>query len=189
MRGGDLRVSQERPSSLASRTQARPNEKFCVLADLLLPGRGDPIRDGCIIVEGKKITYAGKAADAFSQRKDLPETHVPVLMPGMWDCHVHFMGLQKLDVAEMLGGAENQALTGARCARDAMLLLNSGFTSVRDLAGYGIEIDRAIEEGTTVGPKIYSAKCIIVCHSRITHALKSITYVLLESNWRSCRHP
>ena len=146
---------------VTARNGIKPDDKFCVLADLLIPGSGDPIENGCIVVEGTTITYAGKAADAVAQRKDLPETRVKVLMPGMWDCHVHMLGLQKLDVTEIVSGAQNQALTGARCAKDAMLLLNAGFTSVRDLAGYGIEIDKAIEEGTIVGPKIYSAKCII----------------------------
>lgn len=162
MRGGDLEPVQARPWNLTARSRVEGSTKFCILADLLIPGRGDPVRDGCLIIEGTQITYAGEAAAAGSLRKDIPETRVPIVMPGMWDCHVHMLGLQKLDVADFVAGAENQALTGARCAKDAMLLLNSGFTSVRDLAGYGIEIDRAIEEGTIVGPKIYSAKCIIV---------------------------
>ena len=79
----------------------------------------------------------------------------------MWDCHVHLLGLQKFDISEFVKGAQYQALTGARCAKDAMLLLNSGFTSVRELAGYGLQIAKAIEEGTIVGPKIYSAGDII----------------------------
>lgn len=40
-----------------------------------------------------------------------------------------------------------------------MLLLNAGFTSVREMAGYGIQLDQAIQEGSLVGPKIYSANC------------------------------
>lgn len=42
-----------------------------------------------------------------------------------------------------------------------MLLLNAGFTSVREMGGYGIQLATAIEEGSLVGPQIYSANCII----------------------------
>lgn len=106
--------------------------RFCVTADLLIPGRGEPVEKGCVIVEGSEITFVGLADDAMNMAT-LPKTHVRVIMPGMWDCHVHMTGLQKLDVAGFVSGSQNQALIGARCANDARLLLNAGFTSVRDL--------------------------------------------------------
>jgi len=49
------------------------------------------------------------------------------------------------------------ALAGARGARDCAATLNAGFTSVRELAGYGIELAKAIDEGVIVGPNIYSS--------------------------------
>lgn len=170
MRGGKLELKSPKLSDPSyTRSFKEPareariaDDKFCVLADLLIPGRGEPIENGCVIVEGTKITYAGGADDATPQYGELPTTRVKVVMPGMWDCHVHLLGLQKLDVSEFVKGAQNQALIGARCAKDAMLLLNAGFTSVRELAGYGIQVAQAIEEGTIVGPKIYSANHIIV---------------------------
>jgi hypothetical protein len=33
-------------------------------ADLLVPGNGEPIRDGAVVWDGSTITYAGPAADA-----------------------------------------------------------------------------------------------------------------------------
>ncbi|KAJ9626580.1 hypothetical protein H2203_004213 [Taxawa tesnikishii (nom. ined.)] len=167
-------------------TREKPKEdSYCVTADLLIPGRGEPIKDGCIVVEGSKITHAGSAESIlkYDRLAGLPKTHVEVLMPGMWDCHVHLMGKQKLpspkppvtdpfvysqflgihkiSSAAIAASAQHQALSGARSARDVMLLLNAGFTSVREMAGYGIQLDQAIEEGSLVGPKIYSSNCII----------------------------
>jgi hypothetical protein len=55
-------------------------------------------------------------------------------MPGMWDCHVHFMGLQTVVSTAILESQHKMALTGVRCARDAMLMLEAGFTSVREMA-------------------------------------------------------
>ena len=31
-------------------------------ADLLIPGRGDPIRDGVVVLDGARISYAGPAS-------------------------------------------------------------------------------------------------------------------------------
>ncbi len=53
--------------------------KYCVLADLLIPGKGDPIKAGCLVVEGSKITFAGKASDLQLQGENLPKTHVKVI--------------------------------------------------------------------------------------------------------------
>lgn len=82
-------------------------------------------------------------------------------MPGMWDCHVHFMGLTKVAGDAILESQQNMALSGVRCARDAMLLLDAGFTSVREMGGYGLQIARGVDEGSVVGPRIYAANCII----------------------------
>jgi imidazolonepropionase-like amidohydrolase len=100
-------------------------------------------------------------------------------MPGMWDCHVHrkiyldrstgleadnmlVMGVQTIDINAIVSGAQNTALTGARIARDVALLLNAGVTSVREMAGYGLQIAQGIKEGSVVGPNIYSSNKIIV---------------------------
>lgn len=151
--------------------QAQPSDqstskanKFCIEADLLIPGKGDPIRNGCLIIEDDKILYAGKASssEALAQAADLPKTHVKVVMPGMWDCHVHLLGAQSYDPAAFIEIGTKQALAGARAARDCMILLDAGFTSVREMAGFGVQLARAVKEGTLAGPNIYSANCIIV---------------------------
>ena len=85
MRGGN---SEQYASGLPFHSTVKP-EKYCVLADLLIPGKGDPIQDGCLVVEGGKIMFAGKAKDMHIHDAKLPQTRVKVLMPGMWDCHVH----------------------------------------------------------------------------------------------------
>jgi len=138
-------------------------DSYCVTADLLIPGRGEPFKDACIVVEGSKITHVGPVEDVlkYERLSKLKRTHVEVLMPGMWDCHVHLMGVHRLNSAELMAAANNQALVGARSARDVMLLLNAGFTSIREMGGFGLSLDQAITEGSVPGPKIYSSKSII----------------------------
>ena len=74
MRGGQLDRNQD---TIPFHNTTKP-KKYCVLADLLIPGKGDPIKDGCLVVEGSKITFAGKASDLEVQDDDLPKTHVKV---------------------------------------------------------------------------------------------------------------
>jgi imidazolonepropionase-like amidohydrolase len=68
---------------------------------------------------------------------------------------VHFFGVAGTD-GETLTTTPG-ALAGARCARDAAATLNAGFTSVREVGGYGIDFSKAINEGWIPGPRIYAA--------------------------------
>jgi imidazolonepropionase-like amidohydrolase len=79
--------------------------------DLLIPGRGEPIKDGTVIMEDDTISFAGERSDAPSGAPDRT-IEVPVLLPGLWDCHIHF-GTQTPDE---LGSAmmPSPALLGSR---------------------------------------------------------------------------
>ena len=74
MRGGKL---DGHADGIRVLNTAKP-DKYCVLADLLIPGKGDPIQNGCLVVEGSIITFAGKESDADIQDTKLPKTHVKV---------------------------------------------------------------------------------------------------------------
>lgn len=80
-------------------------------------------------------------------------------MLGMWDCHVHFMGVSKTSVDDI--AMVPPAIAGARSAKDIVATLNSGFTSVREVAGCGSELLKLINEGWLPGPNIYSAVSIL----------------------------
>jgi len=56
-------------------------------ADLLIPGRGDPIMNASLVWKGKKIVFAGESKNLPEEYTSMQSAHVPVLMPGMWDCH------------------------------------------------------------------------------------------------------
>lgn len=133
-------------------------------ADLLIPGRGDPIGNASLVCatadaedsdERGKILYAGRKAKLPSKYAKVPATVVPVVMPGLWDCHVHYFGFDSLFLDQVATLA--QSLAGIRAARDVAMTLNAGFTSVREVGGYGIDFSKAIDEGYIPGPHIYSA--------------------------------
>jgi len=123
-------------------------------ADLLIPGQGDPVAGGCVVLDGEMITYAGATGDA----PEAPgaEVHqVPVVMPGMWDCHSHFFGTEAADLTQL--ATTPLPMLSVRAARDAHTLLMAGFTSTREVGGLGVHLGRLVEEGTLVGPNIYGA--------------------------------
>ena len=154
---------------------------FRIDADLLIPGVGEPIANGTVLIDDARITFAGPAAEAGNWTR--PATgaggtagsvanldpaphsgepirlHVPVVMPGMWDAHAHFLGLHRPDLASFATTTAVQA--AARATIDLRTVLDSGFTSVRELGGFGLRIAPAIDDGTVPGPRIYGAGGVI----------------------------
>jgi imidazolonepropionase-like amidohydrolase len=127
-------------------------------ADLLIPGRGVPVPDGAVVLDGTQISYAGPASAA----PDTPGavTHrAAAVMPGLWDCHGHFMGMRTLDLTRL--PLERVEVRAARSARDLRAALDAGVTSVREVGGMGVFLARAVAEGTLDGPTIYGAGAIL----------------------------
>ncbi|MGH9034525.1 MAG: metal-dependent hydrolase family protein [Acidimicrobiia bacterium] len=126
-------------------------------ADLLIPGRGAPVPDGTVVADGDTIVYAGPAAGAPAG----PGTgvRVPVVMPGLWDCHGHFLGVRRASLDDI--AHDPVAVASARITADARLALDAGFTSVREPGGLGIHLARVIDEGIVPGPHVYAAGAIL----------------------------
>ena len=81
------------------------------------------------------------------------------MLPGLWDCHTHFMGSREFDLARL--AQEPVALRAARCARDLVNALDAGFTSVREVGGLGVYLARAVAEGMLDGPAVYAAGAVL----------------------------
>ncbi|KAF7186126.1 hypothetical protein HII31_12541 [Pseudocercospora fuligena] len=155
-------VEQPRASLAQQDDEDRSSHKR-IDADLLIPGRGEPIKNGILIFKpddsaspNGKIAFAGSVDDVPARFSGLKASvHVPVLMPGLWDCHVHFFGEAEPSLEQV--AYTPQSLAGFRSARDSIALLDAGFTSVREVGGYGIDFAKGIDDGWMPGPKIYSA--------------------------------
>ena len=126
-----------------------------VEADVLIPGAGDPIVNGCVVFDGPTISYAGPIEGAPSASTSEQTLNVPSVLPGLWDTHSHFFGLRTLSVEEQV--YTSQWVGIVRAARDAEKVLRAGFTSIRELGGYGVYLARAVDDGSIVGPHIYGA--------------------------------
>ena len=131
------------------------NKGHRIDADLLIPGHGPPQKDASCVLDGETIAYVGPRSDLPDEYASLCITHVPVLLPGLWDAHTHYYGARRLSIDAFY--TTPPAVAGARAARDLTATLMAGFTSVRELGGWGHQIAEVVSEGSIAGPKIYSA--------------------------------
>jgi imidazolonepropionase-like amidohydrolase len=81
-----------------------------------------------------------------------------VLMPGLIDAHWH-MFMAATSPAIIL--TADPGYLNLLAAREAKATLMRGFTTIRDMGGPVFGLKRAIDEGVTVGPRIYPSGAMI----------------------------
>ena len=129
-----------------------------IIGSLIIDGTGSkPIKDGAIIVDGKKIIDVGPLdkiqIPASAHKIDLGKRTV---MPGMIDVHVHIRGIRSYGAAEELVIPHD--LKVLRAAEDCFTLLKAGFTTVRDCGSkISLSLKRAINENVIPGPRIFAS--------------------------------
>lgn len=112
--------------------------------------------DASVVIDGASITYVGprtSAPEVRSTRK------VRCVMPGLWDCHAHFLGLRSLDLTQL--ALTPAPVLAARAAKDAEIALQAGFTTVREAGGLGVHLARVVDEDLLAGPSIYAPGAIL----------------------------
>ncbi len=127
-------------------------------ADLLIDGSDELQHNASVLIKNDQIEWVGPTDQAAPVS---PENHyhVPVLMPGLWDCHAHLTGMPTPPLEGALRVPVGVA--AARCVADAERALDAGFTSIREVGGYGIHLSKVIDEGNARGPHIYAAGDLI----------------------------
>ena len=91
-----------------------------IFASLLIPGKGDPQNNQAVLLDktSGKIIYVGSTSSIPSKYSDVELDRIEVLMPGMWECHSHFMGADpNRPINSENLGMTNPAEAGARNVR------------------------------------------------------------------------
>lgn len=115
-----------------------------------------PISDGVVAIEGNTLAYVG-TAEGFVIPAGVPVCTGKTILPGFIDCHIHLTGEE--DACD--GAAFGDTLLAA--AYQAGLLIDSGFTSVRDMSEQGTYLARAQKKGLVRSPRIMpGGKCLSV---------------------------
>ena len=130
-----------------------------ITADVLIPGRGDPVPNSTVVLDGGTITWVGPTADAPLAANDDVTVEVSTVMPGLWDCHTHFTGSTVANIEAM--ATTSPVTAAARAVGDAAAMLDGGVTSVRDVGGLGLKLAPAAIDGSISAPKIFAAGRIL----------------------------
>ncbi len=122
---------------------------------------GEVIPNGVVYIEDDRITAVGPASAIPAGGRDVQviEAAGHFVMPGLMDCHVHLLSSGAPDYA-IRGLKELLPYTAIRGVANAKVLLDMGYTTVRDVGalGYGnIALRQAIEDGLVPGPRIIAA--------------------------------
>jgi imidazolonepropionase-like amidohydrolase len=113
-----------------------------------------------VLVRGNVIEQisADPAAKATGAEIRVINANGRVLMPGLIDAHWHmFMAA----VSPMILMTADPGYLNLLAARQAEATLMRGFTTIRDMGGPVFGLKRAIDEGVTVGPRIYASGAMI----------------------------
>lgn len=133
--------------------------------DYILRGRiidgisDDPIENGIIAIEKDRITYVGKAEN-FHIPENVEIIDEDTILPGFIDCHTHLVGISSAgSYAE--GKMFGDLILGS--AYEVGLLLDAGFTGVRDMSEQGFYLSRAQTRGILRSPRIMpGGRCLSI---------------------------
>lgn len=126
--------------------------KIAFLNGLLIDGNGEQgaVKNSLVLVDGKKIVYAGKNKD-FDRDYEVRDISGKTIMPGLIDSHLHFSGnLSDNDTQWVLEPIFQKAVVAVAQAREAV---ENGLTSVGEISRFGPYIRDMIEAGIIPGPR------------------------------------
>lgn len=119
---------------------------------LLIDGkRHSPLNNALVLVEDKKIVYAGKM-------KEIPADYLikditgKTIMPGLIDSHLHFSGNLTDDDSDWV--LEDPIQKTVVAVQQAHECLEHGVTTVGEISRSGLQIRDMIEKGVMQGPRI-----------------------------------
>ena len=120
---------------------------------------GEILTQKTIVVSGNKITsILNGYIDSENPEDSIIDLKSNTVMPGLIDLHVH-MESEYNPKKYMDKFTANEADIAFKSVKFARTTLMSGFTTVRDLGGSGVNIAlrNAINQGHIVGPRIFTA--------------------------------
>jgi imidazolonepropionase-like amidohydrolase len=125
----------------------------------LIDGTGsDPVDGSVIVVSKGKIVETGLPKDVeVPDNARIIDVAGKTVMPGLIDSHLHLSGDKTSNFLyeEMVVPAGVKLI---RASTHAKLLLEAGYTTVKDCGGVNaVNIKKAVEEGIIVGPRIIAA--------------------------------
>lgn len=116
------------------------------------------LKEQTIVIDGDKILSVSSGYQNGGVDDTTIDLKAATVMPGLMDMHVHIES-QTSPTRYVDGFRDNEADIAYKALPYARITLMSGFTTVRDLGGSGVNIAlrNAINAGLVIGPRIYTA--------------------------------
>jgi imidazolonepropionase-like amidohydrolase len=123
----------------------------------LIDGTGrEPIANAVIVVDGEKIAAVGQEGQVTQPPGEVINLAGKTVLPGLLNMHEHLELRRGLGAwQEKVAQSDNWAMM--RAVRNALLCLQEGVTTVRDLGSrrdLNLALKRGIEEGMIIGPRM-----------------------------------
>src|SRR5688572_32201697 len=134
-------------------------QRTIIHCGLLIDGKSNEAQPQMtIVVEADKIVSVTKGFTTKGTDDILIDLSKKTVMPGLIDMHVHLEGETSKDQS-LQRFTLNEADLAFRSTLFAKRTLMAGFTTVRDLGGtcVNIALRNAINQGTVIGPRIFTA--------------------------------
>ena len=153
--------------------------KIVIVNARLFDGTGNPIRMSTVVLEGKTISKILAPGDNnYPDDAEIIDAKGKTVMPGLIDLHVHTTYIKQFNAPAPLT-SESQADAALRGAERLRYFLESGITSVRDVASHGLApfiLNNYFRENILPGPRIFAAGQLITGrggHGTEWYALKT----------------
>lgn len=122
---------------------------------MVVDGTGAPPGRADVVIEGNRILDVGPGLDA----DDAVDVTGQAVLPGLFDCHVHFTMSGNLDVLYRVRRPFSLKYYEAIANMEATL--RTGITSVREAAGSDLGVKQAVAEGMVRGPRMHISIAMI----------------------------
>ncbi|WP_028263724.1 metal-dependent hydrolase family protein [Atopobium fossor] len=128
--------------------------KYAFAGGILVDGTGAaPVQDSLVLVDDKKITYAGPRTE-IPEGYEVRDITGKTIMPGLIDTHLHFSGnLTDDDNDWVIESVAQKQTVAVKQAYDA---LTHGLTTVCEIGRNGIAVRDVVNMGIMKGPRIFA---------------------------------
>lgn len=132
---------------------------LAIINGTIIDGRGGDPQEGTLLIEEEHIIALGRKDQvAIPRDATVIDAMGGSILPGLIDCHVHFM-LEYPDI--MRGLATQPSLRLLQSIPRMRATLEAGVTTVRDAGGTPAGVKIAVERGIIAGPRMQVAVSLI----------------------------
>jgi imidazolonepropionase-like amidohydrolase len=143
--------------SFSAFAQQEMSEQTLITNVRIFDGVNDQLISGDILIEGNLVKQIGDSINAPGAT--VLDGGGRFLMPGLHDMHTH-IAIYRPVAGDMRTDMDPFHIGAVAAARAEGMLMN-GFTTIRDIGGPAKFLQRAIDSGVGIGPRIYPTEAFV----------------------------